>query len=317
MRRSSESEVSRILLRPEAHHVKRGLAGPASQWEGLRRAAGSVKRARLLLAFAATAVGCGDAATAETSTAPPASISLPNNTLEIFPKETHSLVATVRDADGNVLSVPVSWSSSNESVAMVDTEGVVAGIAPGASTVEARVNSLSAATDVRVLSTMGFLFPLVGALDQDFYYVNYVDQQPGAGIRDYQCGLKTYDGHRGIDITLPSFARMDAGVTVLAAASGTVSTVHDGEADRNRTGGSGGFGNHVRIAHRDGFESIYGHLANQSITVSLGEVVAAGTTLGLVGSSGNSDMPHLHMEFQRNGETVDASEGSCGPPFTH
>ena len=276
-----------------------------------------VRYARFVLALAAAvAVGCGDTPTAETGDGPPASISLNTSTIEIFTKETQSLKAAVRDADGNVLSVSVSWSSSNRSVAEVNTTGVVTGVAPGTATIEALVNGLSASATVTVLETMGFTFPLVGTLNQAFYYVNYVDQELGVGIRDYHCGLKTYDGHRGIDLTLPSFAWMDAGVAVLATAPGTISMVHDGEADRNKSRGSGGFGNHVRVSHRDGFESIYAHLARQSITVSLGQQVTAGATLGLVGSSGNSDMPHLHIEFRRNGETVDAFAGSCGPTFT-
>ena len=274
-----------------------------------------LRYARFVLATAVT-VGCGDSPTAETRDGSPTSISLNTTTIEIFPTETRSLNATVQDAHGNVLSVSASWSSSDMSVAEVNTAGVVTGIAPGTATIEARVNGVSASATVTVLETMGFTFPLVGTLNQDFFYVNYVDQEPGSGFRDYQCGLKTYNGHLGIDITLPSFARMDEGVTVLASAPGTVSLVNDGENDRNKTGGPGGFGNHVRISHRDGFESIYGHMARQSITVSPGQQVAAGETLGLVGSSGNSSHPHLHIEFRRNGETVNAFSGSCGPAFT-
>ena len=89
-----------------------------------------VRYTRFVLALAAAvAVGCGDAPTAETGDGPPASISLNTSTIEIFPKETQSLIAAVRDADGNVLSVSVSWSSSNRSVAEVNTTGVVTGVA--------------------------------------------------------------------------------------------------------------------------------------------------------------------------------------------
>src|SRR5690606_3156317 len=48
-----------------------------------------------------------------------------------------------------------------------------------------------------------------------------------------------------------------------------------------------------------------------------GQEVEAGTILGDVGSSGLSDMPHLHIEFQRNGAVVDAFAGPCGAAFTH
>ena len=270
----------------------------------------------VLMVAATLAVACGDAPTAETEDARPTSLSLSARAIEIFRTEPRSLAATVRDAAGNVLSVSVAWSSSDTSVAQVNATGTVTGVAPGTATIEARVDNLTATTVVTVLERMDFTFPLLGALNQDFYYLNYVDQEPGAGIRDYQCGPKTNGGHLGTDLTLPSFARMDSGVAVLATALGTVSTVHDGEPDRNKSPNPGGFGNYVVIAHRDGFKSVYGHMARQSIKVSVGDQVSAGAELGLVGSSGNSDMPHLHIEFQRNSVVVDAFSGECGPTFS-
>ncbi len=281
-----------------------------------------VRYARFALAAAVAlatgvAVACGDSPTTGFEDGSPTSISLSITTIVIFTTETRSLTATVQDAGGNVLSVSTSWSSSDTNVAEVNTAGVVTGIAPGTATIEARVDGITASGTVTVIEAMGFEFPLVGTLNQDFFYTNYVDQDSGLGIQDYACGLKTYDGHRGTDIVLPSFARMDEGVTVVASAPGTVSLIQDGVGDRNRSTGAGGFGNHVRILHRDGFESIYAHMARQSITVSAGQEVAAGTILGLVGSSGNSDMPHLHIEFRRNGATSNAFAGTCGPSFTH
>ena len=194
----------------------------------------------VLMVAATLAVACGDAPTAETEDARPTSLSLSARAIEIFRIEPRSPAATVRDAAGNVLSVSVAWSSSDTSVAQVNATGTVTGVAPGTATIEARVDNLTATTVVTVLERMDFTFPLLGALNQDFYYLNYVDQEPGAGIRDYQCGPKTNGGHLGTDLTLPSFARMDSGVAVLATALGTVSTVHDGEPDRNKSPNPGG-----------------------------------------------------------------------------
>lgn len=63
------------------------------------------------------------------------------------------------------------------------------------------------------------------------------------------------------------------------------------------TKNSGGWGNLVIVKHTtvDGktFYSGYGHLA--SIDVSVGTKVDAGTKLGLMGSTGNSTGPHLHL----------------------
>lgn len=161
-----------------------------------------------------------------------------------------------------------------------------------------------------------FAFPLDGVLNEDFFYTNYVDQDPSAGIRDFQCHLKTYDGHRGTDIVLPSFRRMDEGVRVVAAAPGRVSSVRDGMYDRNKEWAGGGFGNHVVVRHAEGLTSIYAHLKRGSLQVTVGDSVEAGTVLGAVGSSGTSDMPHLHIEFQRSGRPFDPFAGPCGPRAT-
>jgi hypothetical protein len=158
---------------------------------------------------------------------------------------------------------------------------------------------------------MDFAFPLEGVLNADFFYIQYMDHDGGTGVRDYECREKSYDGHTGTDIALASFRKMDEGVTIVAAATGVVTHAEDGNFDRNTVNGPGGLGNFVRIAHRDGFASFYGHMTQGSVTPSVGDVVAAGDPLGLVGSSGNSDIPHLHIEFHRDGVAVDAFAGAC------
>lgn len=158
-----------------------------------------------------------------------------------------------------------------------------------------------------------FTSPLDGTLNQTFFYLNYVDEATGSGIQDYTCGPKTYDGHLGTDITLPSFAVMDSGVDVRAAAAGTVIDTHDGEFDRQKTWIPGALWNFVAIRHADGIQTIYGHLKQQSVVVNVGDVVQAGTVLGQVGSSGFSDIPHLHFEVRdANGTVIDPWRGSCG-----
>ena len=117
---------------------------------------------------------------------------------------------------------------------------------------------------------------------------------------------------------LPSFARMDEGVEILAAAPGQVQNVVDGHFDRNKSwGAGGGFGNHVVLSHGDGYLTIYAHMMEGSPRVSPGESVATGQVLGLVGSSGMSDMPHLHFEVRRDGQALEPFAGPCGPSDTH
>lgn len=62
-------------------------------------------------------------------------------------------------------------------------------------------------------------------------------------------------------------------------------------------------GNSVVIMHFPGVYSLYYHL--KDISVSLGDVIAMGTRLGEVGSTGFSTGPHLHWEMRVNNIRVD------------
>lgn len=143
------------------------------------------------------------------------------------------------------------------------------------------------------------------------FYGAYVDQAGDGSRLDYMCGPKTYEGHRGTDLLLKNFAAQDSGVRVLAAAGGRVVGLADGFADRNVTAGLGGFGNHVMVEHAPTLVSVYAHLRRHSITVAVGDPVSPGQMLGLVGSSGNSNWPHLHFEVRDGGSPVDPYAGPC------
>lgn len=145
---------------------------------------------------------------------------------------------------------------------------------------------------------------------QTVFYGAYRDH----GSRDYECGFKWYGGHQGVDILLRNFRAQDSGVAVIAAAPGTVILVRDGQPDRNTVNGSGGFGNHVLVEHQPGGAfAYYAHLRNGSIRVAANDPVKRGDTLGLVGSSGNSNWPHLHFEVSDQGQVVDPFVGNCNP----
>ncbi len=58
--------------------------------------------------------------------------------------------------------------------------------------------------------------------------------------------------------------------------------------------------NRVRILHEDGSMSVYGHLMQDSITVTPGQWVAQGLVIGQSGNSGYSHGPHLHFAVQIN-----------------
>ena len=61
----------------------------------------------------------------------------------------------------------------------------------------------------------------------------------------------------------------------------------------------------IRIAHRSGYETIYGGVSE--VRVSKGQRVAAGAVIALSGDAPGSLEPHLHFEMRRHGVAIDAS----------
>ncbi|KRS16591.1 M23 family metallopeptidase [Roseovarius indicus] len=153
--------------------------------------------------------------------------------------------------------------------------------------------------------------PIDCTLGQTCVIEDYPDNDPGPGQRDYTCGLKTRDGHRGTDILLPSFDDMQRGVSVLAAAPGRVAAKRDGMADVPVTNATRETirgrecGNAVRIDHGDGWQTLYCHMKKGSLRVRKGQAVSAGDPLGLVGLSGLTNVPHVHLTVLKDGNVVD------------
>jgi murein DD-endopeptidase MepM/ murein hydrolase activator NlpD len=169
-----------------------------------------------------------------------------------------------------------------------------------------------------------------------FSLVMGVDHDPvihGEGAEAWQCvnyegaGFpRCYDEHLGSDYILEGgFAAMDAGsVAVVAAAAGTVTFTDDGHYDRCHADLASGIvdcdghemdANEVTVAHEGGYQTRYLHLMTDSVAVAVGDVVAAGDVLGRVGSSGNSSMPHLHLQLEdADGAVIDPYAGPMSQP---
>lgn len=141
-------------------------------------------------------------------------------------------------------------------------------------------------------------WPIGGRDNIDWVVTNYADVDPRDGRQaDYRGGAFQYDNHDAIDITLPTFQKMDQGIPVLAAADGIVRSVKDGFFDRETSRGER-TGNSVLVDHGNGWSTFYLHFARNSIAVRAGQRVRAGLVLGLVGSSGDSTAPHLHFNLR-------------------
>jgi murein DD-endopeptidase MepM/ murein hydrolase activator NlpD len=159
--------------------------------------------------------------------------------------------------------------------------------------------------------------PVDCALNETCFVQQYPDMDPANGkVMDPWCGGATYDDHDGTDVRVRSLVDMEAGVPVIAAASGTVLRVRDGEPDRlvrtpqDRSAVSGReCGNGLVIEHGDGLQTQYCHLRNGSIIVRPGQEVAGGDTLGMIGASGLAQFPHVHLTVRRNGEEIDPTSG--------
>lgn len=54
-------------------------------------------------------------------------------------------------------------------------------------------------------------------------------------------------------------------------------------------------GYYVEMKHENGFKTRYMHMKKNSIVVKKGQYVQKGTTLGYMGSTGDSTAPHLHL----------------------
>ncbi len=136
------------------------------------------------------------------------------------------------------------------------------------------------------------------------------------------------------------------GEPILAPASGTVVTVHDGEPDHvarrsqlalasyaltqasRLRGGAGAIaGNHLILRlEQGGVYVVLAHLRAGSITVRAGDRVVAGQDVAECGNSGNSTQPHLHIQamdspdaYSAQGVPIAFRSYRCrprvGPPF--
>ena len=122
---------------------------------------------------------------------------------------------------------------------------------------------------------------------------SYVYVSSRFGLRVHPITGET-KSHTGIDIA------SNQGTAVYASDGGSVTLA----------GWNGGYGNCIMIDHGNGYVTLYGHLS--SISVSVGQTVSQGTTIGAVGSTGNSTGPHLHFEVLKNGTRIDPEQFFSG-----
>ena len=107
-----------------------------------------------------------------------------------------------------------------------------------------------------------------------------------------------------------------------AAADGVVKGIRDGMEDVSASAPNAPdiagkeCGNGVLVDHGAGWETQYCHMAKGSIRVATGDAVVAGQMLGLVGLSGQTEFPHLHLSVRKSGAVIDPFDpdgaATCG-----
>lgn len=103
--------------------------------------------------------------------------------------------------------------------------------------------------------------------------------------------------HNGVDLGASRFTRIHAA----AAGVVIVSKCDVGNCDHDGSPSTPGCGWFVDILHADNIITRYCHMVQRPF-VTVGDRVAAGQVIGLVGTSGHSSGPHLHFETHLNGD---------------
>ncbi|MEK7207267.1 MAG: peptidoglycan DD-metalloendopeptidase family protein [Pseudomonadota bacterium] len=98
--------------------------------------------------------------------------------------------------------------------------------------------------------------------------------------------LKTRRAHTGVDYGAP------VGTPVRATSTGRILSL----------GSKGGYGQCIVIRHGGAYSTLYAHLSRFNASVRVGSYVEQGQIIGYVGKTGLATGPHLHYEFQVNGE---------------
>ncbi|WP_227874309.1 M23 family metallopeptidase [Tumebacillus algifaecis] len=109
---------------------------------------------------------------------------------------------------------------------------------------------------------------------------------PWPAGRAYTCIKGNFDDTHNIPFTYYGWDfDLPIGAPVVAASSGVVHTVG--------YTGTDGYGDQVRIKHRNGSYTLYGHLSEHLVRV--GQFVQQGQLIGRSGETGYSFSPHLHF----------------------
>ncbi|MEF3405757.1 M23 family metallopeptidase [Agromyces sp. CCNWLW203] len=189
-----------------------------------------------------------------------------------------AITATDTVAHASVYAPPADVIDYVPQTIEVGSEGVMSQLAAEQYAVEAApppiTSQVASLGSVQLIDTDAIVWPV---LTPD-------KRSSGFGPRSAPCGGCSTN-HDGVDFNPGN------GTPVMSIADGVVVLA---------TENGGGLGVNVEVQHNIGGELItssYAHMQFGSIAVSVGQQVTAGQQLGLVGTTGQSTGPHLHLEM--------------------
>lgn len=98
--------------------------------------------------------------------------------------------------------------------------------------------------------------------------------------------------------------KLHTGVDITGTSSRDIYSIQDGVVTKAAYDSSAG--NHIRINHGNGYESVYMHL-NQRL-VNVGDKVEKGQKIGIMGCTGSCTGTHLHLTVYKNGSLMNPLE---------
>jgi len=154
---------------------------------------------------------------------------------------------------------------------------------------EAEVDRLVALTNFEK-DQFNFVYEALQRKKSDLDHTPSIMPTQGYLMRGYGQKRDPFTGriklHSGLDIS------NQIGTHVVATANGTVERVEY----------ANGLGKTVVINHGNGYKTVYGHLSDYRTRV--GQYVARGQLIALMGNTGYSTGPHVHYEVIRDGVAV-------------
>lgn len=174
----------------------------------------------------------------------------------------YSIAKTYQVDAQNIIDYPFNSFANDETFALNAGQELIIpdGIKPKVQVIDIRYTAVRTVAPIPgVVGEGNFMWPTSGGISQRYSWY-----------------------HQAVDIS------NKANPAIVASQGGTVV-----KAGWN----GGGYGNFVVIDHGNGYQTLYAHMLNNSISVGVGQVVSQGQKLGTMGSTGRSTGTHLHFEI--------------------